>query len=367
MSRMAAVTATRALAAVQRACRTARGLVGVERAAAGALKTAVPYDAWCGLTLDPASLLPTGGFHEEGVPPAHLPRLVEIETRADDALALPTLVRQRRLATTLSEATRGQPHRSRHYREVLHPAGLEHELRILLTSGATTWGALILFRSQDATPFTAAERAVATTATKDVATAIRREMVLAETGERDDPDGPGLVILDADLVPLHTTAAAHQWLERLDDSSDAARGLPWCVVTLAGRALQADVPLRNRIRTRDGRWLTVHAERLGHSAQVSVIVEPTRPVEIARLVADAYGLTSREREVVQLLASGHSRHEIAVALGLSRHTVDDHVKRVFGKLGVRSRPELTYRLFLDQHAPRIQHGVPVGGTGWFLH
>jgi DNA-binding CsgD family transcriptional regulator len=363
---MAAARANRAVAAVQRACRTGTGPVGVERAVAAALRTAVPYDAWCGLTLDPASILPTGGFHEEGVPAPYLPRLVEIETRADDVLALPALARAPGVATTLAEATGGQPDRSTHYRDVLRPAGLEHELRLLLRSGATTWGALILFRSPATGPFTTADTALATQATRDVATAIRREMVLDETREGDEPDGPGLLLLDADLVPLHATAAAQRWLERHDDSNDIARGLPWCVITLAGHARRTDSPVRNRIRTRDGRWLTLHAERLGDCRQVSVIIEPTRPVEIAQLVADAYGLTRRERDVVQLLASGHSRHEIAVSLNLSPHTVDDHVKRLFGKLGVHSRSELTYRLFLDQYAPRIHNGVPVGGTGWFL-
>jgi DNA-binding CsgD family transcriptional regulator len=199
-----------------------------------------------------------------------------------------------------------------------------------------------------------------------VATAIRRELVLDETRERDEPEGPGLLLLDADLIPVHATTAAQRWLERHDDTTDTARGLPWCVITLAGRAMRTDGPARTRIRTRDGRWLTLHAERLGDSSQVSVIIEPTRRVEIAQLVADAYGLTRRERDVVRLLASGHSRHEIAVSLHLSPHTVDDHVKRLFGKLDVHNRSELTYRLFLDQHAPRIHKGVPVGGTGWFL-
>jgi DNA-binding CsgD family transcriptional regulator len=363
---MAVAAANRAVAAVQRACRTGTGPVGVERAVAAALATAVPYDAWCGLTLDPASILPTGGFHEEGVPAPYLPRLVEIETRGDDVLALPNLARAREAATTLAEATGGHPDRSSHYRDVLRPAGLEHELRLLLRSGGTTWGALILFRSPATGTFTTADLALATAATRDVANAIRREMVLDETRERDEPDGPGLLLLDADLTPLHATTAARRWLERHDDSVDAARGLPWCVITLAGRALSTDTPARNRIRTRDGRWLTLHAERLGSTSQVSIIIEPTRRVEIAQLVADAYGLTRRERDVVQLLASGHSRHEIAVSLNLSPHTVDDHVKRLFGKLDVHSRSELTYRLFLDQHAPRMQNRVPVGGTGWFL-
>jgi hypothetical protein len=53
-------------------------------------------------------------------------------------------------------------------------------------------------------------------------------------------------------------------------------------------------------------------------------------------------------------------------LGLSPHTVDDHIKRVYAKLDVRSRAELSTKLFFDQHAPRIVGAVPVGGTGWFL-
>lgn len=363
---MPTATADRALAAVQHACRTAVGPVGVERAVAAALAKAVPYDAWCGLTLDPASVLPTGGYHKDGVPEAYLPRLVEIETRADDVLALPAIARAPGVASTLASATGGRPDRSIRYREVLHPAGLADELRLLLRSGPTTWGALILFREPAGGPFTATESALAATAVRDVATAIRREMVLTETREADTPDGPGLLLLDADLAPLHATAAAQRWVERLDDGVDPCRGLPWCVLTLAGNTVRAHTAVRNRIRTRDGQWLTLHAERLRDSPQVSVIIEPTRPVEIAALVADAYGLTRRERDVVGLLASGHSRQEIARSLRLSPHTVDDHTKRVFGKLGVRSRAELTYRLFLDQHAPRIHDGIPVGGTGWFL-
>jgi DNA-binding CsgD family transcriptional regulator len=327
----------------------------------------LPYDAWCGLTLDPASILPTGGAHEHGVPAAYLPRLVEIETRAEDALALPALARAPAVVTTLFDATGGEPERSTRYREVLRPAGLEHELRVILRTGSTTWGALILFRSPETGAFTPADIALVRDATRGVATAIRREMVLTETRERDDDTAPGLLILDADLAPVHATPAAQRWMQRIDDGVDAHRDLPWCLVTLAGHAQRRDTSARNRIRTRDGRWLTLHAEELGASRQISVIIEPTRPIEIARLVADAYGLTNRERDIVRLLAFGHSRGEIARVLGLSPHTVDGHVKRVYGKLAVQSRSELTYRLFLDQHAPRISEGVPIGGTGWFLH
>jgi DNA-binding CsgD family transcriptional regulator len=115
------------------------------------------------------------------------------------------------------------------------------------------------------------------------------------------------------------------------------------------------------------RWLTLHAERLADDpAHTSVIIEPARPVEIAELMADAYGLSARERGVVRLLAASYSRAEIARLLGLSAYTVDDHIKRIFAKLDVRSRAELTAKLFFDQHVPRIAEDVPVGGTGWYI-
>jgi DNA-binding NarL/FixJ family response regulator len=51
-----------------------------------------------------------------------------------------------------------------------------------------------------------------------------------------------------------------------------------------------------------------------------------------------------------MLVRGLSTAEIAATLWLSSYTVRDHVKAVFGKLGVRSRPELTALLFHEHHA-----------------
>ena len=52
------------------------------------------------------------------------------------------------------------------------------------------------------------------------------------------------------------------------------------------------------------------------------------------------GLTSREREVIQLVAEGKSTKEVAVALGLSVKTADTHRSNLMRKLGVHSVSEL---------------------------
>lgn len=53
----------------------------------------------------------------------------------------------------------------------------------------------------------------------------------------------------------------------------------------------------------------------------------------------AVALTPRETEVLRLVAKGFTQLEIAGHLGLSRHTVVDHVKSLYRKLNVSSRAE----------------------------
>jgi DNA-binding NarL/FixJ family response regulator len=51
------------------------------------------------------------------------------------------------------------------------------------------------------------------------------------------------------------------------------------------------------------------------------------------------GLTEREAEVLRLIASGFSNHEIAARLYVSHATVKTHVNRIFAKTGARDRAQ----------------------------
>jgi DNA-binding CsgD family transcriptional regulator len=64
-----------------------------------------------------------------------------------------------------------------------------------------------------------------------------------------------------------------------------------------------------------------------------------RTPALAHLVG-TQGLTRREREVSRLAADGLSNNEIAAQLGVSVRTVEGHILRATGKLGVRSRGDL---------------------------
>jgi DNA-binding CsgD family transcriptional regulator len=63
------------------------------------------------------------------------------------------------------------------------------------------------------------------------------------------------------------------------------------------------------------------------------------PAESAPSPIQAFGLSPREQEVLQLLAKGKSNPEIAEALYIGRGTVRTHVSNILGKLDAKTRTE----------------------------
>jgi DNA-binding CsgD family transcriptional regulator len=211
---------------------------------------------------------------------------------------------------------------------------------------------VILLRGTDVPDFTTAEATLLAALSARVAEALRRVQLLASAAEPAG-DEPGVVLLELTDRGVAVLTASPSALRRLAEVEDGTvDGLPFAVTSLARTAHSRRGTARCRLRARSGRWLTLHAERLSGST-VSLVVEPSRPADIAALLSDAYRLTEREIEVVGLVVRGHSNAEIARALWLSPYTVADHVKNVFEKTGVRSRGELTSRLFFDHYLPRL--------------
>jgi DNA-binding HTH domain-containing proteins len=328
---------------VRRACRSASDPIALHRAVAELLPAAVPFDRWCGLVLDPATLLLTSGYHADGLPQHLLPRLMQIEAADADVIGMTALARDKVGVSTIDRATQGKPHTSERYRDVLAPAGLGRELRAVLRERGNGWGGFILLRDTAAPDFNDAEVTLVAQMTEDFARGIRRCLLQSEFTHRNDSAMPGmLVIARASLDVELATAAATHWLTALEAGADASR-LPLTATALVARARTSPEGLaRARARTGDGQWLTLYAEATtgGADAQVAVVIEPTRPYELAAIMAEAYLLTPRERDVAQHILLGHSTDETATALSLSGWTVQDHLKAIYAKTGASCRSDL---------------------------
>jgi DNA-binding CsgD family transcriptional regulator len=324
------------------------------------LARAVPFDGVCVVTMDPATLLPTGEVVENGLPASATPRMTEIEIGGRDVNSFRALARSALRAATLSEATGGDLDRSVRHRELKRPNGFGDELRAVLADDAAAWGGLTLLRGSGARHFAPGDAALVASVSGLLAEGVRRAMLLTalSSEERDRDEDAGLVLLASDNTITTANAAAERWLDELHADG---KPLPAVVTAVAGRARDiaheaapSDAIARARVRTASGRWLVVRGSTLGDA--VAVVIERVRPHELAPLIADAYGLTDRERAVTQLVAQGLATSGVGRRLHLSPWTVQDHLKAIFEKVGVGSRGELVARLFFEHHAPRLTDG-----------
>lgn len=338
-------------------------LVTLWRAATAVLADAVPHYAGpCWYSLDPASLLITSHF-QEGLTEFPSEWLMA-EYYADDVNHLVDVARSATGLTTLHDATGGDPSGSERWRQN-RAMGADQELIVALrTRSGEAWGALGLYREPDRPLFSAAEQRFLCTVAPSLAAGVQRALLVGEATDPDGPEAPGLLILTEKGDVESATPGTDRWLAELADGPDPAN-LPVAVRSVAARA-----PGVVRVRTRSGRWVVLHGAPLVTDGRnrVAVIVEPAHPARVFPLLVSAYGLTSRETDVTRLVLEGASTAEIAAALHVSPHTVQQHLKSVFDKTGVRSRRDLVGRIFFAHYEPRfrdnehrVARGAPIRG------
>lgn len=102
--------------------------------------------------------------------------------------------------------------------------------------------------------------------------------------------------------------------------------------------------------------LVARCERAGSTLLAERVAEAGRrhglPVERRRREHDGWDeLTPTERRVVELVAGGASNADVAARLGISRRTVESHLYRVYSRVGVRNRTELSVALHARGSGP----------------
>lgn len=301
------------------------------RASVRVLRRAVAFDAVAAVWFDPVAALPVDMWIDD----AGLSR-AGIERDACD------IERFKQLAASGRPAARGGA----------LPTGVGNELRAVYVGDSGMWNGIVLYRRAGAPAFAVRDVDLLASLTGGCPEAQR--VTLERDLSTDAGDGDrGLLLLDDEDGIEMADVAATGWLDELRGRRPR---LPLVVTSVAQRAREialgnasGDAVATARARTASGRWVLVRGSviRNGTRTRTAVTLEPARSPELAELIADAHGLTARERCVTELVAQGLPNAVIAAQLYLSVYTVQDHLKAIFEKLGVSSRSQLVARLFLD--------------------
>jgi DNA-binding CsgD family transcriptional regulator len=339
-------------------------LVSFWQACAEILAVQVPHlGSPCWYSLDPASLLITSHV-QAGLP--ELPaEWLEQEYLADDVHKLADVARSPAGISTLHDVTGGDPTTTLRWHENMRYGGDQELIAALRLPRGSVWGAVGLYREPGTPRFSEAELGFVRRVSVDLARGARRALLYGHATDPDDADPSmvqGLVVIDRQGRTVSMTPGTERWLEQLRlDGEDPARP-PVAVRAVAARSLRragrsADGDDASaRVRAASGGWLTLDGARLesGEGTFAAVIVAPAHPSRISSLLMATYDLTDREQQVAHHVLRGAPTSVIAHELGISVHTVQEHLKNIFAKTDVRSRRDLVASVFFAHYEPRVR-------------
>jgi DNA-binding CsgD family transcriptional regulator len=302
-----------------------------------ALGGVIPHEGYCLIGFDPISGLRTFQTDRDtlvGDPT----RLVLNETVEHDLHRFTDLARRPSPVGTLGGGAPGEE-RSMRLHELLAEQGFSRELRLALHGRGTLWGALVLLRERGRRPFTDEEADAAAVIAPPLTKAVKRISV-RQGGPVPPPLPPGVVIIGSADTAEAISPQAAAWLTDFRNTDEDP--LPYVVLQAAAavRSEQGAQPDQlARIRTRSGRWLSLAACPLG-GGRVAVVLQPATTDQLLPALAAWHEFTPRQLDVLRLLLQAHPIKQIARRLGLSPHTVEDHLKILYRKTGTNSQQEL---------------------------
>lgn len=346
------------------------------------LRKVIDNDASCWHTLDPHTRLMTSDSPHELIQcgvlapdeaPAAGELLLRSEYVVEDVNTFAGLAARRVPVGILDHVTRGAPETSARYRDLLLPAGIPYELRAAFVVRGRVWGAVHIARRAINGPFEQRDADALAVVVAAIARGIRASLRFDAARRVTGVEAPGLVVLGPrDEIEL-ITPPARELLASIRADGVVYTEDRMATPVLALASFVRSVPDGGQgegnvvmVPGSDG-WITLHASLPGPAGdgRVAVVLERAGGARSATLRLEAFGATAREREVATLLARGLSRAELAEALVLSPHTVEDHVKSLYEKLGVASRQELVARVFLGEYLPEVAQQTPLTSRGRF--
>ena len=316
------------------------------------IRQAIGFDAYAWLLTDPETSVGVAPLADVPCLP-ELPRLIRLKylTGLNRWTTL-----DRVPVALLHEATGGELSRSLLWRDLLARYHIGDMASLVFRDRFGCWGFLDLWRSGTLARFSPAEADYLTTIARPVTTALRRSQAQAFTAcpARDARRiGPMVLLLSPGLEVRGQTPQSQEYLRILVPPGEDRPPIPASAYNVAAQLLAIETgadqnPPWARVHLSDGLWMTVSAARIGGTGpaeerDIAVTIEETSPPGRVTLFARAFGLSTRESELLGQLASGTDTRELARRMFLSQHTIQDHLKSIFAKTGTRNRRILLSR------------------------
>jgi DNA-binding CsgD family transcriptional regulator len=348
----ASTARSRASSALARLARAGHDDDSFRYEAAAVLRQAIGFDWWCWPMIDPGARLPTRYAGVDAPPDQDVRLFTRLLPEDWDGDPHRTESGPPSAVTVLSAETGGDLRRDLLWREILGPAGTGDSLGVLLAADGAAWARLQVGRDNSGRWFSDDDAEFLAGVASLLGTRLR-DGLRAPCADNDPGPEPGTIVVDRDLSLVAATDQAWRWIERLGMApANEAEPLPGFIYGIAARAAaaagQPRRPARVRLRTADGHWAVARVASLTRGPAAgsgyAITLEAARSEDLAPLLMRAWALSPREREVARLVIDGLSNDDIAAALFISAHTVRDHLKTIFGKIGVSRRRDLAAAL-----------------------
>ncbi|MES9699154.1 LuxR C-terminal-related transcriptional regulator [Bacillus sp. JJ927] len=318
------------------------------------IRKEIKFDAACFTAIDPNTFLSIGAHTDVRVENIH-PQLFLNEFLEDDYNKFEYLAQKNVNVASLSMATNGELMKSSRYRNVLKPANFGDELRAVCMSKGKCFGHVSLFRDNMSSVFHNDDCKYLSIIAPIVGDVLRDSVIKPSLEEK--VVGTGIIIFNEEFELLHWNQDGSDWLSNLRmyeqlNTKEIPRPLRAVCSKVKANGYNAEFTSKEErvcIPLAYGHFLIVRASRLessiGFHDRYVVLFERARPEEIFPLITEVYSLTTREKQVIRKIFKGMSTKELAEELCISIYTVQDHLKSIFEKVGVRSRNELVWEVF----------------------
>jgi DNA-binding CsgD family transcriptional regulator len=310
------------------------------------LHRAVRFDAYAWVLTDPQTAV--GAAPVADVPwMTELPR--QIRLKYCTAVNRWTTLGARPVAL-LHEATGGDLAQSLIWRELLAHHSVVDVASVVFADRFGYWAFLELWRSEAGGQFTRAEADFLAELAKPLTLALRRcvASTFIARPARDVPRvGPVVLVLSPQLQMRGQTTETSQYLRTLIPPGRDREPIPAIAYNVAAQLLAVEAEIdgnapSTRVHVANGLWMTARAARLdgpgpARDTDIAVTLEESSGAERVDVFGRAFGLTVRERELIDHLVEGRDTREVAQRMFLSENTVQDHLKAIFAKTTARSR------------------------------